>query len=109
MLVDEALGEERRRVDVVAVERLEGIEVDHAVLHAERVVEALQLRDPLGKGQLATLEAQPDAAPRRLSLHAPAGGLAAFASNAPANTPLSRVRARRRLQIVDLHDCSSTF
>ena len=51
----------RRRQGVgrglVAVERLEGVEVHHRVLHPERVVEALELRDALGQRELATFEA----------------------------------------------------
>ena len=93
--------------------RLDGVEVDALVLDAERVVEALQLRDPHVQRHLTTLEAGGDAAAGLLALGAAAGGLAALAGDAAADALLAPVGARHGLQIVDLDGfahqlCSST-
>ena len=59
------------------------------VLDPERVVEALQLRDPHVQRHLAALEADRDRAAGLLALGAAAGGLAALAADAAAD-PLRR-------------------
>src|SRR6476619_132706 len=59
-LVGQAVGVEVGRRDLAEVvldgDRVEGVEVDALVLHAEGVVEALQLGDALLEGHLAALE-----------------------------------------------------
>ena len=72
----------------------EGVEVDGLVLDAERVVEALQLRDPLLERHLAALEAAGDGVAGVLALGAAAGGLAALAADAAADALGALVRRR---------------
>ena len=82
--------------DLVQPTGFEGVEVHGLVLHAERVLEALQLRDALEKWHLATLEADPDGAAGPLALHATAGGLGALAADAAGDAlgPLPGPRCR---------------
>ena len=75
--------------DLVEAGRLEDVEVDGLVLDAERVVEALQLRDPHVQRHLAALEAGGDGAAGLLALGAAAGGLAALAADAAADALLA--------------------
>src|ERR1700678_1815854 len=55
-LVDETRTAQDLRADLGAVQAFQGVQVDHRVLDPEGVLEALQLRDPLSQGQLASLE-----------------------------------------------------
>src|ERR1700722_5784740 len=57
-LADAARGVERGRSGLVPGEGVERVEIHDGELHPERIVEALELRDPLGELQLATLEAR---------------------------------------------------
>src|SRR5436305_8878306 len=102
-LVDQPGRTERLGVDLVALGGVQRIEVDDVVLHPEGVLEPLELGDPLGQRQLATLEARLHRVPRPLALHAPAGGLAALAGDAPADAPAGPGGTRRRLEVVQLH------
>ena len=74
-----------RRADLVEAALLEGVEVDALVLDPERVVEALELRQPHVQRHLAALEAGGDVAAGLLALGAAAGGLAALAADAAAD------------------------
>src|SRR6478752_3428841 len=110
-LGDQAPCPQRRRVDLGAgVQRLERVQVHHVVLDAERVVEALGLGCAAVDRRLTTLEPGPDPATGAgvLTLGPAAGGLATLAADA-AREPLGRLaRAGSRLQIMDLHQTSST-
>ncbi len=85
VLVDQAVGPEGVGADDVALELLEGVEVDDGELDPERVAEALELRHPPAERHLATLEPGLDRAAGVLALGAPAGGLAALAADAPTD------------------------
>src|SRR5581483_1954980 len=105
VLVDEPLGPERLGRDLrPRLEAVEMVEVDDRVLDAEGVLEALELRRPPDEGRLATLELGRDLArpPGALPLRAGTGRLAPAASDTPGDPLLLRVRAGRRLEIVDL-------
>src|SRR5438067_11336553 len=107
--MDEPVGPQGVGVDVVTLEVLQGVEVDHRIFDPERVLEALELRDPSGERHLASLEADGHRAARPLTLHAPTGCLAALAGDAAADSPSRLGRPLRRLQIVQLHlETSST-
>src|SRR5438445_11120557 len=108
LLVHQAPGPEGIGCDLVALHRVEGVEVDHRVLDPERVLETLQLRDPQAERRLAALEAGRHAAPGALALHAPARGLATLASDATAHPPARTGRPGRRLQVVHLHRSTSS-
>jgi len=92
-----------RRLTVLGMERLERVEVDRAVLDAERVGEALQLRDPLLEGVLTTLEAACDGVAGALALGAAAGGLAALAADASGDALAVLLGAGSRREIMDSH------
>ena len=79
-----------------SVEPLEDVEVDGLVLDAERVVEALHLRQPHVQRHLATLEVHRDGVAGALALHAAAGGLAPAAGGAAADADAVLGRARAR-------------
>src|SRR5436190_796703 len=108
VLVHEALGPEGVGVDVVALEALEGVEIDHRVLDPERVLEALELGDPAGERHLATLEPDGDRAASGLALHASAGGLAALPADAATDTAPLLGRPLRRLEIMRFHLASTS-
>src|SRR5207302_1496791 len=108
LLGDQALGAQALGRDLVALERLEGVEVDNGVLDPERVLESLELRDPAGQRHLTALESGRHRIPRPLALHPPPCGLAALAGDAPAHPPAGPRRARGRAQIVDLHEASTS-
>ena len=83
------------------------------VLDPERVVEALELRDPHVQRHLAALEADRDGAAGLLALGAAAGGLAALAADAAADaaSALGSSPARasdRGLFMTHLLDVAST-
>src|SRR5262249_26469822 len=84
-LVHETVLVQRFRRDLVQTALLERVEVDGLVLDAERVVEALQLRQPHVQRHLATLETNGHGVARALALGAAAGGLAALAADAPTD------------------------
>src|SRR5207244_3413178 len=107
-LVDEPGLPERLRRHLVAGEALEGVEVDDRVLDPEGVLEPLQLGHAAGQRHLAALEAGADSVAGALALHAPARGLAALARDASPDPPLRSSRSGRRLQLVDLHPCTSS-
>src|SRR3954449_11121362 len=106
-LVGEAVLVQQGRGDLVHAVGLgdgrEDIEVDGLVLDAERVVEALQLRDPLLDRHLAAFEAARHRVAGVLALGAAARGLAALAADAAADPLRGLGRARRWLQFVDAH------
>ena len=76
------------------------VEVDGRVLHAERVVETLQLGDALLQRHLATFEAASTLPRAMLALGTGAGGLAALAADATTDAwrlvAPATVRVRRR-------------
>src|SRR6266508_1783412 len=109
-LGDQAPGAQHAGVDLGAgIEGLEGVEVHDDVLDPERVLEALGLRCSPGQRRLPAFEARLHVAAGALALHPPAGGLAALAADAARDPPASGLRARRGLQVVDLHVVSSTL
>src|SRR4051794_16318125 len=111
-LGDEAPGSQGRRADLAArVERLERVQVHHAVLDPKRVGEALGLRRAAVQRRLAALEARLHAGSRTrvLALGTAAGGLAALAADTTRDALGRPARARGRLQIMDLHATSSTL
>src|SRR5438876_6268286 len=108
LLGDQALGAQALGRDLVALERLEGIEVDDGVLDPEGVLEALELRDPPGQRHLTALEAGRHRVACALALHAPPRGLAPLAGDPPAHPPLGTGRPRGRAQIMDLHEPSTS-
>ena len=99
---DEHLGGDRRLAGGLD-QRAERVEVHGLVLDAERVVEPLQLRHALLEGGLATLEAAGDGVAGALALRATAGGLAALAAGATADTLRVLLGAGCRREIMDLH------
>src|SRR6478735_4755295 len=107
-LVGEPLAVQHLGIDGVQAGGLEHVEVQGLVLDPEGVVEATELRDPHGEGQLTALEADGDGATGGLALGATAGRLATLAADAPADALAALVRARSGLEIVDLHGVSST-
>src|SRR5207248_11754116 len=62
LLGDQAAGPEDVGIDVVALEAVQGVEVDHRILDTEGVLEALQLGDAPGQRHLASLEPDRDGA-----------------------------------------------
>src|SRR4030081_3216612 len=86
-LVNQPGGAEGLGVHLVALDGIQRGEVDHVVLDPERVLEPLELGDPLGEGQLGLLEAGLHSVPGPLSLHAPTRRLATLAADAPADSP----------------------
>src|SRR6185295_16126513 len=109
VLVDQALGPQGLGRDVGALELGQGVEVHHHVLHAERVLEALQLGDALLEGELTALESGLDVVPGLLALGAAAGGLAALAGGTPADAAARPARPRCRRQIMDFHSATSSI
>src|SRR4051812_49234118 len=107
-LVGEAELVQRLGRDGVEAAGLEHVEVERLVLDAERVVEALELRDPHVEGKLAALEAGGDGPAGVLALGATAGGLAALAADASADALAVLGRTGRGLEIVDLHESASS-
>src|SRR5579859_90624 len=105
VLVDQTGGPEALGRDgaAVAVDRFDGVEVDDDVLDPERVLESLQLRDPLRQRELATLEPRLDVVPCALALGAAPSGLAALAADAAPDPSPGPRGPRRRMQIMYFH------
>src|SRR5829696_7231814 len=76
-------------------------QVDHLILHAERVLETAQLRHPHMQRHLTALEVLRQSLPSTRSLGAAAGGLALRAAP-PAHTSLRRLGAGSGAQMMDL-------
>src|SRR5437764_4135947 len=103
LLGHQALGAQRVRGHLVAIEGLEGVEVDHRVLDAEGILETLELGHAAGQRHLAALEPDGHCAAGGLALHAPTRGLAALAGDAAADAATGLGGPLRRLQIVNFH------
>ena len=72
---------EYQAINLGEVERIDRVEIHGVVLHAERVVEALQLRHALLERHLAAFEAARDGVACVLTLGTATGGLAAFTAD----------------------------
>src|SRR5438046_318983 len=108
-LGNEPVGAQDTRVDVgTDVEAFERVEVHDDVLHAERVPEALGLRRAAVQRRLAAFEAWRDGVARAGALHAASCRLPALARDPAPDPPARLLRTGRRLQIVDLHEETSS-
>ena len=103
LLADQAVGMQRLGRDLVETALLHSVEVDCLVLDPERVLEALELRNPLMERHLATFEADTNGVAGPLALTAPACGLAALAADAPSHTLGPLLRTGRWLQVMNSH------
>jgi hypothetical protein len=108
-LVRDALVDHDLRVYCGDVERIDGVQVDRVVLHAERVVEALQLRHALLERHLTAFEASRHRVAGVLTLGTATRGLAALTADT-ATHPLGLLgRAGCRPEFIYAHDYFPSF
>ena len=97
VLVGQALITQRFRVDDVATEGFESVKVHDDIFDPKRILESLQLRNPLLEGQLAAFEARLDRSACGLSFGASARSFSTLPGDTAAHAPALPGRVGRWL------------